>query len=525
VLSRIKLNWVDWLLMAGILLFTVLYSILSFDLSLSPFEDAAMLMRYATHVAAGQGIVWNIGERPVDGATDFLFMMVLAAFAWFGIALETAVRLIGIVSHLLTAAIIYIANRKIYQADRWMACLAASYLAFGVGLWYIVAYFGTPFFALSACVAWFFANVLIGESPPRYSPLAFAFSGLVMGLIRPEGVLLAIFMLCGIIYIKGLRNSVTIILYFLGTFLILGGVYFLWRWNYFGYPFPNPFYKKGGGRIYGSSLSFSATNAFILLLPLIPMILIRVRLMKELRQMFFFLIPLIGFICIWALLSNEMNYLMRFQYAILPIFLISWPTLFIVKGGIFNGRFGERFGNLSMCIAIIVIVLIVVFQREMYNRSIYFKDGRYDIAIILNEYKQKNYTIATTEAGLLPYYSEWKAIDTWGLNDQWIAHNGGVTEAYLDRYKPEVIVIHESQYQLMQPGENELWASMVAILKGYVEKNKYILAAEFGESPVNVHYYYVKSDFPDSQAITKQIRATEYYWYETGRKSINFSIQ
>jgi hypothetical protein len=165
----------------------------------------------------------------------------------------------------------------------------------------------------------------------------------------------------------------------------------------------------------------------------------------------------------------------------------------------------------------------MVFQRGMYNKSVYFKDGRFDIAVALNEHKQKNYTIATTEAGLLPFYSEWNAIDTWGLNDQWIAHNSGVTEAYLDKYKPEVFMIHESQYQLMQPGENELWVSMVATLKAYVEKNNYILAAEFGESPANVHYYYVKSDFPDSQEIIKKIQATDYHWYETGRKSIDFS--
>ena len=38
-----------------------------------PHEDAAILMRYADHFANGHGLVWNIGDDPVDGATDFLF--------------------------------------------------------------------------------------------------------------------------------------------------------------------------------------------------------------------------------------------------------------------------------------------------------------------------------------------------------------------------------------------------------------------------------------------------------------------
>src|SRR3954469_22776431 len=43
-----------------------------------PLEDAAMLMRYAVNLAHGHGMVWNVGEHPVDGATDFLFTVVLA---------------------------------------------------------------------------------------------------------------------------------------------------------------------------------------------------------------------------------------------------------------------------------------------------------------------------------------------------------------------------------------------------------------------------------------------------------------
>src|ERR1700678_4625821 len=42
-----------------------------------PMEDASMLLRYSQNLARGHGIVWNVGEAPVEGATDFLYMLVV----------------------------------------------------------------------------------------------------------------------------------------------------------------------------------------------------------------------------------------------------------------------------------------------------------------------------------------------------------------------------------------------------------------------------------------------------------------
>src|SRR6266446_7875595 len=95
---RERFNSSDWFCI-GLLLFSVAAVSLTYRFSIPPSEDAAMLMRYAQHIIQGHGIVWNIGEKPVDGATDFLFMMVLAALGKTGMTLEFAVRLIGIISH------------------------------------------------------------------------------------------------------------------------------------------------------------------------------------------------------------------------------------------------------------------------------------------------------------------------------------------------------------------------------------------------------------------------------------------
>jgi hypothetical protein len=66
----------DILSLVTLMFLTGLVAVRLVDFSEPPFEDAAMLMRYADHLAHGQGIVWNIGEPPLDGTTDFLFLVV-----------------------------------------------------------------------------------------------------------------------------------------------------------------------------------------------------------------------------------------------------------------------------------------------------------------------------------------------------------------------------------------------------------------------------------------------------------------
>jgi len=95
----------------------------------------------------------------------------------------------------------------------------------------------------------------------------------------------------------------------------------------------------------------------------------------------------------------------------------------------------------------------------------YERDGRLEMAQMLADYRGKGYVIAVTEAGFVPYYSGWTAIDTWGLNDQFIAHDGGITEEYLDTYKPQCIMFHDYYSPLVPPRLTEAnlrqrWFSM-----------------------------------------------------------------
>src|SRR5262245_36974515 len=46
-------------------------------------DDALISYRYAQHLAAGQGLVWNVGDAPVEGYTNFLFVVLIALGMFF----------------------------------------------------------------------------------------------------------------------------------------------------------------------------------------------------------------------------------------------------------------------------------------------------------------------------------------------------------------------------------------------------------------------------------------------------------
>lgn len=526
------------LLAALLLIFSIFFYAFNFiDFSIPPFEDAAMIMRYAQHLAGGHGIVWNIGEQPVDGATDFLFMAASAALIKLGFTVGQSVRGIGFVAHLLTVLIIYWMNRRIHNGTIAISFLSGLYFVVGTGLSYVSAYFGTPFFALAAASTWSLGLLLMKEETPRWQlSLAFAFSGLVTGLIRPEGVILAGLMMLAIILMRGLKNSVSIIIIFGAVFLTLGGTYFLWRWDYFGYPLPNPFYKKGGGWSW-STFNGSMLNTLRLSLPVLFAFILGFRSKETMKTTLVYMLPIVGFAAAFGMVSDEMNYGARFQYATVPLALMSWIPL--VRGFKF-----EALNQVSVrergvyVIALIGLSAGILYYSWFQNCSLmsyqpscdrpYERDGRLEMAKLLADFRGKGYVLATTEAGLLPYYSGWTAIDTWGLNDQFIAHNG-LTPEYLDEYKPHVIMFHDYYSPLVPPKLTEAnlaqpWFSMTILLKTYAEENDYVLAAVFGDSPYDTHYYYVRSDFEDSERLVERISTfRDYYFPTTGKRSINYA--
>ncbi len=522
---RIRSYTIDLIALVFIYLFVAFFAAWFVDFNAHPIEDAAMLMRYSSHFADGYGIVWNVGEAPVDGATDFLFMVAIGLLVKTGISLEFATRFLAFAAHFVTIGVIFLSLRRTFNAPRLIAVGTSLFLLAGPGFFYVVGYFGTTVFALFACISWWAALDIIQYGEDQKKAVLFSFASLITGLIRPEGVLLTGLMLLVILFIKGWKDTRITFLSYTTVFLVLGGAYFLWRWDYFGYPLPNPFYKKGGGTIYYESMVASYAHTFFMNIYLLPAFAAGLLFQETRRKAFGFLALIVGFATFFVLLSNNMNVLGRFQYVTFPLAaMVCWP----LTQGLRTWLKIPEWTIASVQQRVFYSLLVIIFlgstaklERDVYNIH-YHHDGKYYFALALSEYKDSGYRLATSEAGLLPLYSQWTSLDTWGLNDQWIAHHGIITEEYLEEFDPHIIMFHAFFSPVASAKVQDDWYDMVTVLKTYAESRGYVLAAAYGETPYEAEYYYIRSDFPESAEIIRWLRETEYYSGVSGKKLINY---
>jgi hypothetical protein len=445
-----------------------------------PAEDAAILFRYVDNVAAGHGIVWNVRETPVDGATDLGFMLVLAVLRTTGVNAQTAALAVNSLAFIAVAVGLYVFARR--RIGGVLATLVTGLFIVSPGPALIHVGFGAV--AFSACIALAGLAVFrLTDRPSLSSALQLASAGVVAGLVRPEGFLIAGVLILTAIAI-GPRHVIRAAV-LAGLLLVAAGVVFVAvRWTYFGHPLPNPYYRKGGGTLHTDgllqSLKFAVTVGAI---PLALLAAVGLGAHRARRWITYSgcIAVLLG---MWVLLSSEMNYSFRFQFPILILALFMTVDL----GSRSVPSLSERLASTPRVLrrwAPVVIVVAVVMQlvAGQFVLSRQSTDTSHEaIADILAEVRDDRLVVATTEAGYICWKSGWTCIDLWGLNDKRIAHDGFLDEASLGELHPDVIVahvpttpsassIHDADFFL------EGWEHMTDPVIRFAERSGYVLAA------------------------------------------------
>ena len=424
-------------------------------------EDSYITYRFAKNLANGHGLVWNIAEPPIEGYTNFLWVIICAGAIKLGFRVPLFTQIIGAVASMATIFYTYrFAGRllKLKAEYSLIPCLILS--VSGPFATWAVSGMETNFFGLFLLVGCYHFVSYWRFNSRR--DIAFCFVALLVAtLTRPEGFMVFVILaaLGGILAVKSSKQCVMDHLQAVMLYAVPFSIYFLWRLSYFGDIFPNTFYAKTGGALYQyiRGARYTVSFIFFFVLPLfVPVSLLIWEKRNSLRVVIldlwrFFkparnsigiyacgLITVVYTLCIVCVGGDYMA-MYRFFAPLLPFIYLLFG---VVANDLFSAVSGTPLrraiarGSLLLVVAAFVIQSTPLEKKLFGQKMVKPTHGNFRgvekerwaaarlslIGKFFNEYKvDYNESLAIYAIGAISYYADMKIIDRTGLVDKHIA--------------------------------------------------------------------------------------------------------
>jgi hypothetical protein len=395
-------------------------------------DDAFISFRYAQNLAAGNGLVFNPGER-VEGYSNLSWVLLAAGALRAGLDPTTVAKSVGLACGALAVLLAWLLARRLTPQPGPTALLAPFYLAISpVLVQHSASGLETSLFAVLVM-----GGVLLTAAGEGFVLRALrVLVLLLLAVTRPEGPAVAALLLLIGPFTRGSarrRRAWTEAV----VFGVLFGTYFIWRWSYFGAPFPNTFYAKTRGGLHGIidgaqyTLDFlrDAGGPLLVSLAAVPMIVGRTRpvMVPALVVLAFYF----GFVMISG---GDWMFHYRFFAHVLPLLAATIAAgldvvLSLPRPG--KARTAAAYalvaivllathmslGNTELRIARIVLPAL---QRHNYLSQNYEELGRW-----FAENTPPDASIAISDVGAVGYFSQRTIIDMFGLIDPHIGRLRG----------------------------------------------------------------------------------------------------
>lgn len=426
-------------------------------------DDAYIVFRYADHLARGDGLVWNAGER-VEGYSSFLYTVLLGGARRLGLDPVAAAHTIGLASF-VGSLLATFATARLTFASNGAALLTVALL----GTNYTFSIFATGgletslhAFLVCAALALLARGQVLGWSAPL--PLLMSIVAGLLMLTRPDSAIP-----CGVfigIALWRLRSASRWRPYaeLLAPGALMVAVWLAWKLMYYGELLPNTYHVKVAS---STSLRYGLRYLYLFFVSywFLPMAVLTAvvlpRLLRERRDTIVAALVLcvlwIGYIA--RVGGDFMEF--RFMVPLLPaLVLLSVATILSVSGT-----------------PLVRAGLVTIVLAGSANHTVGYgltpggprPESRDDLqghltgpdqnwvgighALRAVAQHDRTLVIAIAPAGAIPYHSELPSIDMLGLSDRWVARNGDILGswpghqrvapyAYLERRGVHLIIGH-----------------------------------------------------------------------------------
>lgn len=393
-------------------------------------DDAFISFRYVQQVSAGNGLVYNLGER-VEGYSNFLWLMLLVPFRLAGIELTLAAKALGLLFSLSTLGLVWRCGRLLSSRSGFRAIAPLLLAASGPFAAWSVGGLETPLFTFLLTLGVYLClREEYGQARATLSGFAFA----LLALTRPEGL-----------YFFGLVMAYRLVRpallaardgWRIATFAAIFLPYFGWRFAFYGFLLPNTVYAKSlglhprailEGLIYLYDLVRATGGVLFVALALVVPFFDRER-----RDAVILLNVLLGGFVVFVLLGGgDWMPMLRFGVHVLPLLYLlvqlafeqAWTAL------------GQRPAGWARRLAAVLIALVAgqagyllaaSFEQRFVNQVGAGPVLPAEPAWIayLRQHLSDTDTVAVIDAGFIAYRLplEVRVVDMVGLTDAHIAH-------------------------------------------------------------------------------------------------------
>ncbi len=421
-------------------------------------DDPFISFRYAENFVNGNGLVFNLDNNPVEGYTNFLWVMLVAPAFLLNFDPLIWSKVLGLIISLLQLFFVwklvirFTGFSKV--SPRIWACLVLLALATN---WYVAVWsvggLETPLFGLLLVISLY----LFFDEHYTWSALTL----FLATLTRPEGVALAAIMIF-VLTIKSfndrdVKKLITTFLVFALPFIL----FIAWRYSFYGEFVPNTFYTKTGGSYLsrisaglGYSGSFFATflggykSAGLvkttgfnwgLIVVAVFVAVIAKNILASFRERNWSLILaalwVLFFVVYITYVGGDWMTGFRFYVPIIPVILL---TL------IYNvALFWEHYSPKAINNGVFLVGAMLVIANFSYHQHAAIKEhtqwlrpiwktkeivppkSYYKVAQWIKHNTRESDLIAIEEAGIIPFYAKRNILDLFGLMDKHLARAPG----------------------------------------------------------------------------------------------------
>lgn len=408
-------------------------------------DDVGISYRYAEHLAQGQGLVWNPGDKPVEGYSNLLWVLILALGRFIGFDIVVTSKALGVLLGLVSLSGITVLSSRVWgkRSFWWMPAMLVAV---------------TPewtAWAMSGLEIAFYGTLLIlgllalnPTGRTTTSLLTIAVCGLA--LTRPEGAGIGLLLIMAALLTSprptGARATASSIAVLLAApALVSIGVIGFRLW-YYGHALPNTVYAK-----FDLAMP-SAVRVLMWALFCLPFLAGLAWAWSRIESRFQrgFLISCVGLVVAQMLVvlpvSPVMYFLHRYQIAFLPLVVFAVPLILAKVAG------WRR--SATAWVALALLLWSVQGWPAVVKRYDFEKYILRQQACVVERLRSLpgRPTIALQDAGRIPYHTDLPAIDAWGLCDEEIARKGFSPYIVLDR-RPEVYVFSLDVMREQQSGK------------------------------------------------------------------------